>query len=335
MSVASALQLRELLTRSRGELGRLRDLRARRRWPVAGLLAVALPVVPLTPHVDASAGGTMPRATTWVTTPGAGRTSPASDSRSLGSPATMSLGNLPSFSGTAAEASSNDTPVVPATTPPSSSMVTTPLTPASRTSSVELSAPEAATPTEATTPAAPAPALATAPTTVGPDRARVRIGLRFRYVGVPDAARTMRDATRLVALPTPKAPAAVLLGAAADGRRAIFLVSDQATAWGEGDCTLQVAGCPALELGVGQTELLDLPGPDGAARRYALTVTAVERVATAGSPARTMRVRARRSTAGARVLREAIAAGSPVLDRYRWSAARGLVEEHRTTGSGD
>jgi hypothetical protein len=148
-----------------------------------------------------------------------------------------------------------------------------------------------------------------------------RITLRFGEAG---KVKTRRDLARLTPLPSADDPFFVFLGVLDGGKRAVFLVSADATPTGDGICKPRPTACETIELRVGDTEFFDLERPSGPVQ-YELQLRSIRKDGEV-SPAEAVAARARASEAGAEVLRAADAGAVDGLDGYRFSRGTGLLQ---------
>ena len=165
------------------------------------------------------------------------------------------------------------------------------------------------------------------PSTTSPDRApaddKVSYAVDLR-IGRDGDLRSRRDVARLSPLPSQADPFFVFLGVAADGETALFLVSSDATATGDGTCRPTPEACERVEMKAGQTEFFDVTTPQGETVQYQLDVTAVRRVKSSDE-ASASAARARESSAGRRVLRSAMSTGQVSVSDLAFSRDLGLV----------
>jgi hypothetical protein len=137
---------------------------------------------------------------------------------------------------------------------------------------------------------------------------------------------------RLAPLPGPARPLVIFLGMKKDLRTAVFLISSDVHAQGDGTCTPSRAHCTTVELREGDVLLLDATGPSGHVRHYELDLTQIEITHTT-SKADAQRAYARVSGVGARLLgrrarvsaRNTVAGGRPDRIPYRYAVARGVL----------
>lgn len=129
-----------------------------------------------------------------------------------------------------------------------------------------------------------------------------RVSLRFGEAG---AQRTIKDIPRLTPLPSSSDPFFVFLGVLKDGKTAVFLVSSDATATGDGACKPRASNCQTIQLKAGDTEFFDLSTGTAGVIQYQLDLLSVSR-RTATSSAVASKRRARESKAGRAILRAAV-----------------------------
>ena len=160
-----------------------------------------------------------------------------------------------------------------------------------------------------------------------PDRApaddKVSYAVDLR-IGRDGDLRTRRDIARLSPLPSQEDPFFVFLGVAADGETALFLVSSDATATGDGTCRPTPEACERVEMKAGQTEFFDVATPQGETVQYQLDLVGVRRVQSADT-ASASAARSRESAAGRRVLRSAMSTGQVSVSDLAFSSDLGLV----------
>jgi hypothetical protein len=157
------------------------------------------------------------------------------------------------------------------------------------------------------------------------------VSLRFGVNG--GELKTMRDVARLSALPSVTDPFFVYLGvietATTHQKRAVFLVSSDATPTGEGACHPTKEDCQSVELAVGQTMFFDLAAPNGGpGTQYQLELAGIHKTEVS-TEAKASAAFARHSVAGAELLSDAAkrnvraAAGARA---YRYIPATGLLQ---------
>ena len=129
-----------------------------------------------------------------------------------------------------------------------------------------------------------------------------RVDLRFGQDGRLTAR---NDVARLSPLPSAENPFFVFMGVLADGETALFLVSSDAEATGDGTCKPTPENCERVEMQAGETEFFDVTTPDGAIVQYQLDLVRVSRVRSA-SAAVASAARTRESSDGRSILRQAV-----------------------------
>ena len=147
------------------------------------------------------------------------------------------------------------------------------------------------------------------------------VDLRFGEDGKLNAK---TDVPRLSPLPSSTDPFFVFLGVLADGKTATFLVSSDAEATGDGKCLPSPQSCERVEMQAGDTEFFDVVTPDGETKQYQLDVVRVarQRSATAAVAAA---ARSRESDAGRDVLRTAVETDQVDVSDLAYSRDLGLV----------
>jgi hypothetical protein len=155
--------------------------------------------------------------------------------------------------------------------------------------------------------------------------------------------KTLKDVARLSPLPSVDDPFMVYTGVLADGKTAVFLLSSDAKATGDGHCKPSKDDCESVEVQKGDSEFFDLT-VDGQPVQYELDVIDVTRQsgsdssASSGSgsgPAGAASAQ-RHSNAGAKLLRKAHVDGSHVYknaESYRWLPERGVLVRTPKHGS--
>ncbi len=151
------------------------------------------------------------------------------------------------------------------------------------------------------------------------------LSLRF---GRAEAAqlKTYHDVARLSPLPTADNPFFVYTGVLKDGKTAVFLLSSDATATGDGQCRPSSKSCQTIEVKEGDTEFFDLT-VDGEAVQYQLDVVKVFKKGATTAVAAAA-AHERHSNAGADMLRKAHRVGSSAFkgaSTYRWLPDGGVL----------
>src|SRR3954464_1467950 len=324
----------------------------RRLWPVALLLAVALAAVPVlvgragddatqstaaVPATPADAGANAEKAEMTIeSSPPAVRTRPGKERNPFAAPASART--------TTTEAAGTQTEQPNVTPNASSDTGSAPSAPASHTGSASTggdSGSSNASPsssgatsrpdTTTSTPKAkakPKPKKTASPTADDASDT-YHVSLRFGLNG--GELKTLDDVARLSPLPSVTDPFFVYLGVLETTgkkpeKRAVFLVSSDATPNGEGACHPTKQDCESVELAVGQTAYFDYTAPSGAVTQYQLELKGIHQTAVK-SAAKASAAIARHSVAGAELLQDAAkrdvrAAGARA---YRYVPATGLL----------
>lgn len=158
----------------------------------------------------------------------------------------------------------------------------------------------------------------------------VSIDVRFGTAAGPK--RKIADVPRLTPLPNAAKPVVVFLGMRRDRETAVFLVSTDVHAQGDGRCVPSKKVCQAVELRQGQVAFLDVSGDDGSVTQYELDLDRVS-VHETTSKAEAQSAYARTSRAGSRVLRKRArssavntgAARRPQRIPFRYAAGSGVL----------
>ncbi len=316
------------------------DLVDKKLWPVAAVLLIALVALPL--FLASGGESTAPPSTTPATQgePSTIVVTPAEQRRGKGAdrPANDPFRRRPAGPTASAAPSA-------VTAPTPSASAADPAAQAVAGASAGASAP-AAVPAGSTTladigvvpvddstpdPSADRPA----PSDTDTDKASTNVNswsvdLRFGKAG---SATERKDVARLTAFPSPAEPYFVFLGVAADGETALFLVTSDATASGDGTCSPSTTTCERVALRAGQTEAFDVATPDGQIVKYQLDLVEVARVESA-LPQQATALRARESAAGRQVLRTAVETKQVDVSDLAYAADLGLVVPSGRAASG-
>jgi hypothetical protein len=137
---------------------------------------------------------------------------------------------------------------------------------------------------------------------------------------------TYHDVARLSPLPTADNPFFVYTGVLKDGKTAVFLLSSDATATGDGHCSPSPKSCQTIEVKQGDTEFFDLTVNDEPVQ-YQLDVVRVFKKG-ASSAVAAAASHERHSNAGADMLQQAHAIGSSSFKgaaSYRWLPDSGVL----------
>jgi hypothetical protein len=138
--------------------------------------------------------------------------------------------------------------------------------------------------------------------------------------------KTYHDVARLSPLPTADNPFFVYTGVLKDGKTAVFLLSSDATATGDGHCRPSSKSCQTIEVKEGDTEFFDLT-VNGEPVQYQLDVVKVFKKG-ASTVAAAAAAYQRHSNAGANMLRKAHRVGSSAFkgaSTYRWLPDGGVL----------
>jgi len=147
------------------------------------------------------------------------------------------------------------------------------------------------------------------------------VDLRFGPAG---AVENRDDVARLTPLPSQADPFFVFLGVLADGETAMFLVSSDAKATGDGTCKPTPESCERIEVKAGDTVFFDFTTPAGETVQYQLDLRKVQRRrapdATVASAARK-----RESVPGRTILRAAVRQEQVDVSDLAYSRELGLL----------
>jgi hypothetical protein len=147
--------------------------------------------------------------------------------------------------------------------------------------------------------------------------------LRFGKAG---NLKTIKDVARLSPLPSADNPFFVFTGVLKDGKTAVFLLSSDADATGDGHCKPSPQSCQTIEVKQGDTEFFDLK-VGGQDVQYQLDVLSVYPKGASSSTA-VAAAAERHSKAGAAMLRDAHVKGRSAFrgaSGYRWLPDRGVL----------
>ncbi len=148
-----------------------------------------------------------------------------------------------------------------------------------------------------------------------------RVNLRFGQAG---GMHTIKNIARLTPLPSATNPFFVFLGVKNDGHTAVFLVSSDAKATGDGTCKPSSSDCETIEMGAGDTEFFDLTTDSGVVQ-FQMDVISIAHTTVTREVAKAAHARASRIGSG--MLQEARKAGDlpQQLGWYRWDAGAGVL----------
>jgi hypothetical protein len=281
------------------------DLVAKRLWPVAVALAVGLVAVPVVLGRGGAAPAPAPApavAQTAVGTPGSRAAvtveeTPSTERRDIGSVRNPFKGPKSATPASKAAASGGDT---------------------SKSSGGDSSTPSSTTGgDQSTTTKKPEPTTPDAIDTY-------RVTMRFGQAG---ALKVHKDVARLTPLPSVDQPFFVFMGVLEDGKTAVFLVSSDVAATGDGTCKPSATDCQTIEMKEGDTEYFDLT-VEGLPVQYQMDIIHLRKNATASATASAASAQ-RHSKAGAALLRDAHMQDATSFDglaAYRWLPAAGLLQ---------
>lgn len=187
-------------------------------------------------------------------------------------------------------------------------------------------------PSPDSSPASPAPSGSTpppaTPTPAPADPAPAKPTFELSSLTVRIDEGEKQNLKRLQPLPSDAAPAIIYLGLLADGRTAVFLLDSGVTADGDGTCHPSPEDCQRLYLHKGETEFFDVTreATDGAespaAAQFQLDLLDIETEKTA-SAGRAHRAYAAASKSGRRALRARMSR----LGRLRYDRRKGRLEK--------
>lgn len=285
----------------------LNDLVEKRLWPVALLLVGALVAVPLVLAKSAPSGGGSSE-----TPPAAVAATPAAGAPAPGEPVvSVAQGDQ---SVTAPLGGRAKDPFHQQYVPATPAATTTTATATSGTT----------TPAPGGTSGAGGSGTASGGGTTAPKPIQYAIvHLDLRFGKAAGTLKTYRDVARLTALPSSESPVAIFLGIRKDLKTAVFMLSTDVHAQGDGTCTPSRKDCEAVELKEGQTELLDVAANDGKVTQYELDLVKVT-IDWTTDKQQAQAAYARASHAGQRLLHDR-AATSAVASGLRYSAQQGVL----------
>jgi hypothetical protein len=182
-----------------------------------------------------------------------------------------------------------------------------------------------------TTPTSTTPATTPKkPATTSADAYRVK--LSFGEVG---AEKSYDNVARLTPLPSSDNPFFVYLGIEGDDvKSAVFLISADAVANGDGTCKPSADDCQQVVMQAGDTEFFDLQSGTAGVVQYELDLKSIKKY-TAASTASAAAARARESKAGREFLRQLVAEDPGALDSWDYSKSLGLLVPKEPVTTGD
>jgi hypothetical protein len=150
----------------------------------------------------------------------------------------------------------------------------------------------------------------------------------------PPQLQTYKDMALDEPLPGKDNPQLVYLGVVfKTGKNAVFGLTGEAILHGSAICKPSPSQCQAIELGIGQTETLEVSEPNGQAVTYELKLLSISKSASTASAARAHAASRASSRVGRELLRRA---GLSALPGLRYSSQRGglvSVGPHRDFGA--
>jgi hypothetical protein len=295
----------------------------RRLWPVALLLVAALVAVPVALSSNAPTVRVRGEVSAAALTPepvlappnanvvaaiGSGRGLTALARRNPFMQRTVKVSHTTTTSSTPPASSSSST-----SSPSSTSTSTTPGTGGS-----------------GSTTTSPGPAI----TSPAPPKTYVTVSVDLSFGRIGHSVRH-RHLARLSALPSAAHPVVIYLGVVSHAKTAVFLISSDVHAEGDGRCFPSTRSCQTVHVPLGGTEFFDVFSASGSSRQYELDLTTVAYHRTT-SKAKAARSFLRVARGGAKALR---AFSARLGLRYNRSTGR-LVpakpakKAHARTGSG-
>lgn len=161
------------------------------------------------------------------------------------------------------------------------------------------------------------------------DTSLYRVSLR---VGQSGSLKAHSSVQRLSPLPSVTDPFFVFMGVLSDGKTAVFLLSSDAKATGDGVCKPTPDNCQTVEMKADDIEFFDVAGsdPTAAPTQYELDLSRIIKTH-AATGAVAARARARVAQSGRTVVNEARAAGVSQLADYAYSARLGVLQRRLPT----
>lgn len=108
-----------------------------------------------------------------------------------------------------------------------------------------------------------------------PARTYVYASIDVRFGRAGASLREIRDVPRLAPLPSGASPVVIFLGMRGDHETALFMISTDVHAQGDGRCVPSVKLCEAIELREGDIAFLDVRAEDGSITQYELDLVDV------------------------------------------------------------
>lgn len=128
-----------------------------------------------------------------------------------------------------------------------------------------------------------------------------RVSFDFGEIG---ELKRRSNVARLTPFPSENRPYVIYLGLLSDRKTAVFLLSSDVTADGEGTCRPTKANCETVELRAGDSEVLDVAVSDTKTVQYELVLKAVK-AGTASTKAVAAKAHARQSKVGRKIVQTA------------------------------
>jgi hypothetical protein len=131
--------------------------------------------------------------------------------------------------------------------------------------------------------------------------------VNVRFGPAAGTLKAIDDVARLTPLPSAASPIAIFLGVRGDEQTAVFLISTDVHAQGDGECRPSRKDCEKVYLKQGQTEILDVMADNGAVTEYELDLVNVT-VTHTTSKSKAQQARAHNSRTSRRLLKVAASA---------------------------
>jgi hypothetical protein len=147
------------------------------------------------------------------------------------------------------------------------------------------------------------------------------VDVSFGRAGSP--LKQIKDVPRLAPLPSASDPIVIFMGTRSDHETAVFMLSTDVKAQGDGRCVPSATTCEAIELRRGGVALLDVTDANGFVTQYELDLDGVA-LHTTTSQAAASAANARVSTVGRRLL-HTNAAQVALARALHWSVAGGAL----------
>ncbi len=155
-----------------------------------------------------------------------------------------------------------------------------------------------------------------------PDTSDYKVTLR---VGQAGNLAVHKDVERLTPLPSTIDPFFVFMGVMKDGETAVFLLSSDAKATGDGLCKPSPTNCQTIEMKAQDVEFFDVTGGDGITTQYELDLTRIVKTHSSSTAASASAHSATART-GASVIDQTRASGSEALSGYSYDPSSGTLQ---------